>query len=250
MIDSHAHLNDPKLLASVDEVLARAKAVGVSEIIVPGYDLPSSLKAVELAGKYEELYAVVGIHPHEASDYNSEVEAQLKSLLQQDKVVGLGEIGLDYYYDNSPREVQQEVFKKQLKLALEYDLPVVIHSREAFLDTFNILKEHGKGLKGVFHCFSGSLESAKRIIRELGFYISLGGPVTFQKAREPLEVGAEVPLDHLLIETDCPYLAPHPHRGKVNEPSFLPLILAKLEELRGEKIEEVTVNNTRKLFGI
>ena len=250
MIDSHAHLNDPKLLASVDEVLARAKAVGVSGIIVPGYDLPSSLKAVELAGKYEELYAVVGIHPHEASDYNSEVEAQLKSLLQQDKVVGLGEIGLDYYYDNSPRKVQQEVFKKQLQLALEYDLPVVIHSREAFLDTFNILKEHGKGLRGVFHCFSGSLESAKRIIRELGFYISLGGPVTFQKAREPLEVGAEVPLDHLLIETDCPYLAPHPHRGKVNEPSFLPLILAKLEELRGEKIEEVTVNNTKKLFGI
>ena len=250
MIDSHAHLNDPKLLASVDEVLARAKAVGVSGIIVPGYDLPSSLKAVELAGKYEELHAVVGIHPHEASDYNSEVEAQLKSLLQQDKVVGLGEIGLDYYYDNSPRKVQQEVFKKQLQLALEYDLPVVIHSREAFLDTFNILKEHGKGLRGVFHCFSGSLESAKRIIRELGFYISLGGPVTFQKAREPLEVGAEVPLDHLLIETDCPYLAPHPHRGKVNEPSFLPLILAKLEELRGEKIEEVTVNNTKKLFGI
>ncbi|MCI0502711.1 MAG: TatD family hydrolase [Fusobacteria bacterium] len=250
MIDSHAHLNDPKLLASVDEVLARAKAVGVSEIIVPGYDLPSSLKAVELAGKYEELYAVVGIHPHEAADYNSEVEAQLKSLLQQDKVVGLGEIGLDYYYDNSPREVQQEVFKKQLKLALEYDLPVVIHSREAFLDTFNILKEQGKGLRGVFHCFSGSLESAKRIIRELGFYISLGGPVTFQKAREPLEVGAWVSLDHLLIETDCPYLAPHPHRGKVNEPSFLPLILAKLEELRGEKIEEITVNNTRKLFGI
>lgn len=250
MIDSHGHLNDPKLLEDLTGVLNRSSEAGVSDIIVPGYDIESSRIGVELAENYGNIYALVGIHPHDADTYNDEVEAELREMLLREKVVGIGEIGLDYYYDNSPRDVQKEVFIKQLKVALEMKVPVAIHSRDAFLDTFNILKEHGKGLKGVFHCFSGSVESSKRIIKELGFYISLGGPVTFKKAIEPKEVAASVPLEYLLIETDCPYLAPHPYRGKTNEPSYLPLILREIEELRGEKIEEATVLNTRKLFNI
>lgn len=250
MIDSHGHLNDPKLLEDLEGVLARSKEAGVTEIIVPGYDLESSLKALELAEKYDGLYALVGIHPHEAADYDEETEEKLKELLSGNKVVGLGEIGLDYYYDNSPRDVQKAVFIRQLKLAEMAGKPVVIHSREAFLDTFNILKEFKGRLEGVFHCFSGSVESSERIIKELGFYISLGGPVTFKKAKEPKEVAKSLPLEYLLIETDCPYLAPHPFRGKTNEPSYLPLILKEIEELRGEKIEEATVRNTRKLFRI
>lgn len=250
MIDSHGHLNDPKLIGDVEDIIKRSKESGVMKIIVPGYDIESSRVAVELSNKYEELYALVGIHPHDADTYSSSVEEELKGLLKNKKCVGIGEIGLDYYYDNSPRELQKEVFIKQLSLAKEFNRPVAIHSRDAFLDTFNILKEYGKGVKGVFHCFSGSLESARRVIEELGFYISLGGPVTFTKAKAPKEVAAGVPLDYLLIETDCPYLTPHPFRGKVNDPSYLPLILAKIEDLRGEAIEDITTKNVEKLFNI
>lgn len=250
MIDSHGHLNDPKFLEDLEGVLARSKEAGVTEIIVPGYDLESSLKALELAEKYDGLYALVGIHPHEAADYDEKTEEKLKELLSENKVIGLGEIGLDYYYDNSPRDVQKAVFIMQLKLAEIASKPVVIHSREAFLDTFNILKEFKGRFEGVFHCFSGSVESSERIIKELGFYISLGGPVTFKKAREPKEVAKGLPLEYLLIETDCPYLTPHPFRGKTNEPSYLPIILKEIEELRGEEIEEATVRNTKKLFRI
>lgn len=250
MIDSHGHLNDCKLLEDLEGVLARSKEAGVTSIIVPGYDLESSFKALELAEKYDGLYALVGIHPHEAYTYKEKTEEKLKELLAMDNVVGLGEVGLDYYYDNSLREIQKSVFIKQLKLAEVAGKPVVIHSREAFLDTFNILKEFKGGLDGVFHCFSGSIESANRIIKELGFYISLGGPVTFKKSKEPKEVAKSVPLEYLLIETDCPYLAPHPFRGKINEPSYLPLILKEIEEIRAEKIEEITARNTKKLFRI
>lgn len=250
MIDSHCHLNDPKILEQLPEVLKRARQAGVEGFIVPGYDLPSSLKAVELAHTHQGLYAAVGIHPHEADSWNEEIEERLRQLLSWPEVVALGEIGLDYYYDNSPRERQREVFIRQLQLAREAGKPVIIHSREAFLETFEILKEHGKGLEGVFHCFSGSYESAMRIIRELGFFISLGGPVTFPKGKEPLDVAVRIPLEFLLIETDCPYLTPHPHRGKMNEPSYLPLIAQKIEEGRGEPVGEAAAANAVRLFGI
>ena len=250
MIDSHCHLNDPKLFADLEGVIARAKAVGVDEFIVPGYDLESSIRAVEIADSHDGIYALVGMHPHDAKDYSDEVESKLKELLKNDKVVGIGEIGLDYFYDNSPREVQKEVFIRQLELAKEAKKPVVIHSRDAFLETFEIIRDYGKGMDGVFHCFSGSSESAMRVIKELGFYISLAGPVTFKNAREPLEVATTIPLEFMLIETDCPYLAPHPFRGKQNEPGYLPYIVDRIVEVRNESISEVTVANTKRLFGL
>ena len=250
MIDSHCHLNDPKLFVNLDGVLERAKAVGVESFIVPGYDLVSSEKAVSIATDNEGVYALVGIHPHDASIYNDEVENRLEELLGNDKVVGLGEIGLDFYYDNSPREKQREVFIKQLELAKKIGKPVVIHSRDAFLETFEIIRDYGKGLSGVFHCFSGSYESAMRVIKELGFFISLAGPVTFKNAKEPLEVASRIPLEYLLIETDCPYLAPHPFRGKQNEPAYLPYIAERIGEVRGGSIITATVDNTKRLFGL
>lgn len=250
MIDSHCHLNDDKLYFDLDGVIKRAKSVGVDTFIVPGYDLKSSLRAVEIAEANDNVYALVGIHPHDAITYSDEVEGILVALLKNKKVVGLGEIGLDYHYDNSPKEKQREVFIKQLELAREADKPVVIHSREAFLETFEIIRDYGKGLKGVFHCFSGSIESAMRVIGELGFYISLAGPVTFKNAKEPLEVASRIPLEFLLIETDCPYLTPHPFRGKQNEPYYLPYIADRIGEVRGGSIIEASIENTKKLFGI
>ncbi|KAF0092374.1 MAG: TatD DNase family protein [Fusobacteria bacterium] len=250
MIDSHCHLNDPKLFADLDGVLERARSVGVELFIVPGYDLVSSEKAVSIATSNDGVYALVGIHPHDASIYNDEMEHRLEELLSNDKVVGLGEIGLDYHYDNSPREKQREVFIKQLELAKKIGKPVVIHSRDAFLETFEIIRDHGKGLSGVFHCFSGSYESAMRVIKELGFYISIAGPVTFKNAKEPLEVASRIPLEYLMIETDCPYLAPQPFRGKQNEPAYLPYIAERIKEVRGGSIITATVDNTKRLFGL
>ncbi len=250
MIDSHCHLNDDKLFIDLDGVIARGKAVGVETFIVPGYDLSSSIRAVDIAEDNEDIYALVGIHPHDALTYNDEVETVIEDLLKKDKVVGLGEIGLDYFYDNSPREKQREVFIKQLELAKKANKPVVIHSRDAFLETFEIIRDYGQGLNGVFHCFSGSADSAMRVIKELGFFISLGGPVTFKNAKQPLEVALRIPLEFLLIETDSPYLAPHPRRGKQNEPAYLPYIVDKIVEIRGEEIVEATINNTKRLFKI
>lgn len=250
MIDSHCHLNDPKLAVDLEGVIERARIAGVDSFIVPGYDLVSSETAVSIASANDGVYALVGIHPHDAITYSNEVEQRLMELLKNDKVVGLGEIGLDYHYDNSPREKQREVFIRQLELAKKSSKPVVIHSREAFLETFEIIRDHGKGLKGVFHCFSGSYESAMRVIKELGFYISIAGPVTFKNANEPLEVATRIPLEYLLIETDCPYLAPHPFRGKQNEPAYLPYIAERISDVRGSDILEATVENTKRLFGI
>ncbi len=250
MIDSHCHLNDPKLFIDLEGVLERARAVGVESFIVPGYDLASSEKAVVIAMSNKDVYALVGIHPHDAATYNDEVEIRLEELLGNNKVVGLGEIGLDYYYDNSPREKQRDVFIRQLELAKKMGRPAVIHSRDAFSETFEIIREHGKGLRGVFHCFSGSYESAMRVIEELGFYISMAGPVTFKNAKNPLEVASRIPLEYLLIETDCPYLAPHPFRGKQNEPAYLPYIAERINEVRGSSIITATVENTKRLFGL
>lgn len=251
MIDSHGHLNDPKLFPEIDALLERAKKAGVSQIIVPGYDLETSAKAIDISNDYEDCYATVGIHPHNANFYNLEMEETLKEYLSNPKVVAIGEIGLDYHYEGFKKEVQKEVFIRQLNLARANDLPVVIHSRDATKDTMDILKEHAVGLSGVLHCFSGSLEVALEYIKELGFYISLGGPVTFKNAKEQKNVAKEVPLNSLLVETDCPYLTPHPHRGKTNEPSYVPYILEEIAFLKGlskEEVDKVTTKNTRDLF--
>ncbi|HPT82662.1 MAG TPA: TatD family hydrolase [Limnochordia bacterium] len=249
MIDSHAHLNDPRFQSDLPEVVARAQEAGVRHIVNVGYDLASSQLAVELAERFPGLWAVVGLHPHDARLWDDQLRSQLKDLAGHPKVLAIGETGLDYYYDNSPRETQREVFRRQLSLAEELDLPCVIHSREAAQDTLEIMREYPQ-VRCLLHCYSGSLEMADLYL-ELGCYFSFGGPITFQNANRLRTVAAGIPLERILLETDCPYLTPHPHRGKRNEPAYLGLIAEKLGEIHGVSVEEVariTAANTRQFF--
>ncbi|CCQ93250.1 metal-dependent DNase [[Clostridium] ultunense Esp] len=253
LIDSHAHLDDRRFDKDRDRLIKSLKELGVDLVINPGADLNSSIKAVSLSEKYDNIYAAVGVHPHSAKEMDESTIEILKSFTNREKVVAIGEIGLDYYYDNSPRDIQQKRFIEQLNLAKEVDLPVIIHTREATKDTFDILKEAQDGsLEGVMHCFSGSVEMAMEYIK-LGFYISLAGPVTFKNARVSKEVAKAVPLDKLMIETDAPYLTPEPYRGKRNEPFYVRYVAGTIAELRGISFEEVakqTSENTKKLFRI
>ncbi len=253
LIDSHAHLDDRRFDRDRDRLIRDLKNQGVDLVINPGADLQSSIKAVSLAEEYDNIYAAVGIHPHSAKEMEDSTIEILKSLAGRDKVIAIGEIGLDYYYDNSPRDVQRKRFIEQLNLAKELKLPVIIHSRDAAQDTFNILKDAQDGsLEGVLHCYSGSAEMALEYIK-LGFYISLAGPVTFKNAKVPKEVAKAVPLDKLLIETDSPYLTPEPYRGKRNEPTYVRYVAGTIAELRGSSFEEIArraAENTKKLFKI
>ncbi len=253
LFDSHAHLNDPQFSDDLTEVLVRAKENGVRKIAVVGFDWESSKKAVELAGANQELYAVVGVHPHDAEGFCSETEESLRSWAKDEKVVAIGEIGLDYYRDLSPRDIQQIVFRRQLALAYELDLPISIHSRDAMEDLIQILKEEKKGeYRGILHCYSGSYEQAQILLR-LGFHISFAGPLTFPNARKLPEIAAKIPLDRILIETDCPYLSPQPRRGKRNEPANVRFVAEKIAEIRGITPEEVaaaTYDNACHVFGI
>ncbi|MDR2712823.1 MAG: TatD family hydrolase, partial [Clostridiales bacterium] len=217
LFDTHAHLNDPKLFSDLEAVLARAKQAKVEKIATVGYDWASSLMSLRLAEKYpERVYAAVGIHPHDAKNWNEELEEKLYHLAQQPGVVAWGEIGLDYYRDRSPRDIQRQVFKRQILLARELDKPLIIHNRDAHSDTLQILAEEKAGINGgILHCFSGSWETAKQCL-SLGFHISFAGPVTYQNARNLGEIATKTPLDRLLVETDCPYLPPHPYRGQTN----------------------------------
>ena len=251
MIDSHAHLNDRAYQNDVADVIARAEAAGVDAIINVGYDLASSRKAVDLAERFPGLWAVVGLHPHDAKDWTEELGDSLRELTKHPKVLALGEAGLDYHYDHSPRDVQRSVFREQLALARELKLPLVIHSREATKDTLDLVSEY-PDVPCLLHCYSGSLETA-RIYGEMGHYFSFGGPITFNNAHKLRDVVAGIPLDRILLETDCPYLTPHPYRGKRNEPARLPLVAEKLAEIHGCSLEEVvqqTVENTRTFFGL
>lgn len=249
MIDSHAHLNGPSFDADLQEVLTRADEVGVHTIINIGYDLESSQHAVKLAETYPNLWAVVGVHPHDAKTWTPQIREKIKARSCSPKVVAIGEIGLDYHYDNSPREMQRMVFREQLALALEVNLPVVIHSRKATQDTLEIVKEF-PGVACLFHCYSGSSETAE-VYGKMGHYFSFGGPITFKNAHKLREVVAQIPLERILIETDCPYLTPHPHRGKRNEPAYLIYVAEKLAEIHGrtpEEIGKLTEKNTRRFF--
>ncbi|MEK4027407.1 MULTISPECIES: TatD family hydrolase [Bacillaceae] len=253
LFDTHVHLNAEQYNEDIEEVIERARAAGVETMVVVGFDRPTIQKALELIEKYEFLYASVGWHPVDAIDMEEEDLAWLEELAAHPKVVALGEMGLDYHWDKSPKDVQKEVFRKQIQLAKKVKLPIIIHNREATQDIVEILKEEGaEEVGGIMHCFSGSVETARECVA-MNFYISLGGPVTFKNAKKPKEVAVDIPLDNLLIETDCPYLAPHPYRGKRNEPAYVKLVAEQIAELKGmdyEEVARITTENAHKLFSI
>lgn len=252
-VDSHAHLDDRKFDKDRHEMLMRARECGVSNIVNVGYDIPSSRRSVSLTEKYEFIYAVVGIHPHDAKAAGVNFLEDLRVLARGPKVVAIGEMGLDYYRDLSPREIQQSVFRQQIGLAKELGKPIVVHDRDAHGDVMKILKEEKAGtIGGVLHCFSGSLEMAGECLK-MGFYISIAGPVTFGNANKLREVAVKIPLDRLLIETDAPYLTPEPHRGKRNESAYVACVGKRIAELRGitvQELAEATTANAKRLFGI
>ena len=251
-VDTHCHLNDPKFADDLEEVIARAVSSGVTRIINFGSTMQDSAQSVELAVEHEPLYAGVGVHPEEIFDMTQSDLDRLAALTECPKVVAIGEIGLDYYWekDSDRRLLQQKIFIQQLDLARQLDLPVCIHEREAHGDALQILKREGRGLKGVMHCYSGSLEMARELWR-MGWLIGVDGPLTFKNAAKLPEIVKAAPLDMLLIETDAPYMAPTPHRGKRNEPSYVTLVAEKLAELRAEPLETIaqaTTQNAERLY--
>ena len=241
--DTHAHLDDPVYTEDFAEVAERMKSSGISRVTNVGYDLPSSERSAKLAQDYDFIYAAIGIHPHNAAEAKDETWAKLLLLAKQQKVLAWGEIGLDYYRDLSPRSIQKEIFIQQIKLANEVGLPIVIHNRDAHQDVLEIVKAHPPKYGGVFHCYSGSWEMAK-VLLNLGFYLSFAGPVTYKNARHTVEVAVHAPLDRILVETDSPYLAPEPWRGKRNEPTFVREIVKKLAKIKNLPFEDVALQTT------
>jgi TatD DNase family protein len=250
LIDSHAHLDMEEFEGDLPEVLARALESGVSEIISIGIDLPSSAKALELARKHDFVYSTVGYHPHNAKEADAKVLRDLADLALDPKVVAWGEIGLDFFRRHSPPQSQIEAFERQLDMARDLGLPVIVHDREAHEQLSEILRKKGPPLTGVIHCFSGDYALA-RFFMDMGFYISIPGTVTYKKAALVQEVAARIPLERLLVETDAPYLAPVPHRGKRNEPAFVKYTAQEIARLRGMDYQELaraTSENARTLF--
>ncbi len=252
MIDSHCHLDDRKFEGEIGRIVAEAQQAGVSTIVNIGTDLASSEKAVAAAHKFSSVYATVGTHPHDARAFNPQTIERYRDWARDYRVVAIGEIGLDYYRDLSPRPIQKIVFEKQLRLAVDVKLPVVIHTRESFEDTLAIVGEFaGDLVGGVFHCFPGTIGDALRVI-ELGFVVSVGGVITYPNSGMA-KMAAEIPLDKILLETDAPYLTPVPHRGKINTPALIGYVRDKLAEIRGmspSEIEKITDRNSQKLFGL
>ena len=258
LVDTHAHLDFPEFDADREEVLERAKAAGVVAMVNVGTDLASSHRAVALAVQHQQIYAAVGMHPHDAKELDGAALAELRELAQQPQVVAVGEIGLDFYRDRSPRDVQLRAFRAQLAWAGKMGKPVVIHDREAHGDIMEILGGWARGLRaspltgrlGVLHTFSGDVAMAEQAI-ELGFYISISGPVTYKNAHRLAQVVQALPLDRILVETDCPFLTPHPHRGKRNEPAYVRLVAEKIAALRGisfDDLAKATTANAQSLF--
>lgn len=252
LIDTHCHLNDEKLLYNADEIVASFKNDGLESAICVGYDMPSSECAVSLAERFEEIYAAVGVHPHDADTLDDEACQRILELAKYKKVVAIGEIGLDYYYDLSEREVQKSVFAKQIELANQAELPIALHVRDAYEDTRKILFDMKGYIKNglLLHCYSGSSEYVK-IFDKLDAYYAFGGAITFKNAKHNLESLAVVPKDRLLLETDCPYMTPVPFRGKTNEPKYVSLVAQKAAQVLGmsvEEMEEITTQNAKRLF--
>ena len=252
-IDTHVHLNADQYEEDLQEVIDRALEAKVEKMVVIGFDRKTIDRTMQLIEQYDFVYGVIGWHPVDAIDCTQQDLDWIEELAAHPKIVGIGETGLDYYWDKSPKEVQQALFRKQIQLAQKLGLPIIIHNRDATGDVVQILREeNAASVGGVMHCFSGSVETARECIA-MNFMISLGGPVTFKNARLPKEVATEISLEHLMIETDAPYLAPHPHRGKRNEPSFVPLVAEEIARLKGLTIEEIaqaTTANAKIFFGI
>ena len=253
-IDTHCHLEDENFSTDRAEVLERAKVAGVERIINFGSTMQSSIAVAELAKNFSELYAGVGIHPEEIDDFDEKTCTRLAELANDKKVIAIGEIGLDYHWekDSERRLIQQKIFIAQLDLARQLNLPVCVHDRDAHADTLKILQSEARGLRGVLHCYSGSLETAREIFK-LGWFIGVDGPLTFKNSAKLPEVVKVAPRDMILIETDSPYLAPVPNRGKRNEPAFVVEVAKKLAEFRNETLEEVaayTTANAKNLYKI
>lgn len=253
MIDTHCHLNDEKLYKNLDEILNDCIGENINKLICASYDLPSSKSSIEIANKYDSVYATIGMHPHDSKLYDESVEQEFISLAKHKKVVAFGEIGLDYYYNLSPKNVQQEVFERQLVLADSLNLPVVIHTREAISDTLNILKNNLNYIKNglVIHCYNASFEITKLFL-DYGFKFSFGGPITYKNSNMP-ELIKKIPQESYFLETDCPYLAPQTLRGSINVPKNVRLVAEKIADITGETLEEVesfTDKNAKKFFNI
>ena len=251
IFDSHAHYDSKQFDDDRAELLERLPAMGVGWVVNAASDLESAQKCVRLSETFDYIYAAVGVHPHGADGWNDESEKILRELAKAPKVVAVGEIGLDYHYDFSPRDVQKEVFERQINIAKELSLPIIIHDREAHGDMYEILRKYAP-LTGVMHCFSGSVELARETL-SIGLHIGLGGAVTFKNARVPVEVAAMVPEDRLLIETDCPYMAPVPKRGSRCDSSMISITAQRIAEIRGctaEDIIELTAKNASRLFSV
>ncbi|WP_371376286.1 TatD family hydrolase [Sporomusa aerivorans] len=252
LFDSHAHIDDKRFDADRTEVIQRAAEAGLVGIINAGACMESSARSIALAEENALIYAAVGIHPHDAQGAKASDYEQLAAWSLLPKVVAIGEIGLDYYYNLSPREIQQAVFIRQIDVAKQLKKPIIIHDRDAHGDVLSIVKKEAKGVTGVFHCFSGSLEMAKEVIK-LGFYVSFAGPVTYAKDGKLKEVAANIPLERLLVETDCPYLTPQPYRGRRNEPAYVRYTAEEVARARGMDfgvLAAAATANTKRLFSI
>lgn len=250
IFDTHAHYDDSRFDEDREELISSLMDKGVSYIVNCGCDLKSSLTTVELSEKYDFIYAAVGVHAHEAEEATEKDLEKIKELYKKEKVVAVGEIGLDYHYDFSPRERQKEIFEQQLILAKELDLPVIVHDRESHEDSLNLLKKHKPA--GVVHCFSGSAEMAKEVVK-LGMYIGIGGAVTFKNAKKPVEVVEYLPLDRLLLETDAPYMTPVPFRGQRCDSAHIAYTAEKIAEIKGIDVQElidICNENAKRLFSI
>lgn len=250
MIDTHAHLDFPQYDKDRDKVIEDAFSSGIEAIINIGVDLKSSEKSIKLAERYKKIYATVGFHPHDASKLDKDSFRELEKLASHPKVVSIGEIGLDFYRNLSPRQLQIKAFKQQLELAKNHNLPVVVHIRDAYKEALEILSNHGKGLKGVLHCFSGNEIEAKEGLK-LGYYLSFNGTLTYKNSRS-FELVKKIPLSSIIVETDCPYLTPEPLRGKRNEPRLVRIVTEKIVELSSshifKEIDDILTLNARKLF--
>ena len=251
LFDTHAHLNDRAFDTDREELIQSLPQQGVGIIMNPGCNLEDSRLSVKLAEQYPFIYAAVGSHPDSADEVNENVIAEYRKLCRHDKVKAIGEIGLDYHYEDIPRQIQKKAFLMQMELARETGLPVIVHERDAHEDGMAIVKDFSN-VTGVFHCYSGSAEMARQLV-ELGWYIGFTGVLTFKNARKAIETAQSIPIDRIVLETDCPYMAPEPFRGKRNHPGYLYRMAEKLAEIRGmtvEEIRQITTENGKRLYGI